>query len=213
MTHRPVAGSGRISSAITSNRRLAECTRPSPLASFPGHSAATIAARALDSAWSCCKSAAHRRAPAGLAAHTCPVCDGIFTANPRLRQDYCSPECRRESERQRNRTHDEERARRLGEHPRAFPPGPQPAAPAPSTHWYRRQSGTARTATSPSRSSLCSPPRKPPASRSPTASPTSARSDVSNELRLTVTDHRARRPDGRRARNVRPPSATGPVRR
>ncbi|MEU5208868.1 hypothetical protein [Streptomyces sp. NPDC020742] len=29
-----------------------------------------------------CKSAAHRRAPAGLAAHTCPVCEGIFTANP-----------------------------------------------------------------------------------------------------------------------------------
>lgn len=76
-----------------------------------------------------CKSAAHRRAPADLAAHTCPVCDGIFTANPRLRQIYCSPECRRESERQRNRTRDEERARRLGEHPRALPPAPQPTAP------------------------------------------------------------------------------------
>ena len=76
-----------------------------------------------------CKSAAHRRAPASLAAHTCPVCEGTFTANPRLRQIYCSPECRRESERQRNRTRDEERARRLGEHPRALPAAPQPTAP------------------------------------------------------------------------------------
>ena len=76
-----------------------------------------------------CKSAAHRRAPASLAAHTCPVCEGIFTANPRLRQIYCSPECRRESERQRNRTRDEERARRLGEHPRARAPAPPPTAP------------------------------------------------------------------------------------
>ncbi len=32
-----------------------------------------------------CKSAAHRRAPASLAAYTCPVREGIFTANPRLR--------------------------------------------------------------------------------------------------------------------------------
>lgn len=78
-----------------------------------------------------CKSAAHRRAPASLAAHTCPVCENIFTANPRLRRVYCSPECRRESERQRNRTRDEERARRLGEHPRAPPPGPQPATTGP----------------------------------------------------------------------------------
>lgn len=53
----------------------------------------------------------------------------LFTANPRLRQIYCSPECRRESERQRNRIRDEERARRLGEHPRVFPPASQPTAP------------------------------------------------------------------------------------
>lgn len=78
-----------------------------------------------------CKSAAHRHTPAALVAHTCAVYEGTFTANPRLRQIYCSPECRRESERQRNRTRDEERARRLGEHPRALPPTPQPTAPGP----------------------------------------------------------------------------------
>lgn len=77
-----------------------------------------------------CKSAAHRRAPGGgLAAHTCPVCEGIFTANPRLRQIYCSPACRGESER-RNRTRDEERARRLGQYPRTPTPAPQPTAAA-----------------------------------------------------------------------------------
>ncbi len=71
----------------------------------------------------------------------------------------------------------------------------------PSTPWHRRPSGTVLTATNPSRSSLCSPPRKPPPPRSPTASPTSSRSDACSDLRLTVTDHRARRPDGRRAHN------------
>lgn len=116
-----------------------------------------------------CKSAAHRCAPAGLVARTRPVCDGIFTANPRLRQVYCSPECRLESERQRNRTRHEEQARRLGEHPRT------------------------------------SPPRKPPAPQSPTASPTSPHSGDSSEVGLTVTDHRARQPDGRRARITQVP--------
>jgi hypothetical protein len=116
----------------------------------------------------------------------------------RFRRD---PECRRESERQPNRTRDEERARRLGEHPEPFRPPRSRRLPEPSTPWHRRPSGTVRTATSPSRSSPCSPPRKPPAPPSPTASPTSPRSDASSEFRLTVTDHRARRPDGRRARN------------
>ncbi|MET7635344.1 ATP-binding protein [Streptomyces sp. NPDC005499] len=95
------------------------------------HSARTSScrARARSTALPRCKSAAHRRAPASLDSHTCPICDGIFTVNPRLRQDYCSPECRRESERQRILTRDEERARRLDEHPRALPPAPQPTAP------------------------------------------------------------------------------------
>jgi hypothetical protein len=74
-----------------------------------------------------------RRAdPAALQPHTCPTCQGEFTANPRIRQVYCSPICRRTSEKQRDRERDQQRARRLGEpvtSPDPVPPGPRAADP------------------------------------------------------------------------------------
>ncbi|MEU6851386.1 hypothetical protein ABZ901_15850 [Actinacidiphila alni] len=62
-----------------------------------------------------CKQAARRSDPAELAAHTCPVCQTEFTANPRMRQVYCSPDSRRDAENQRNRDRNHERARRLAD--------------------------------------------------------------------------------------------------
>ncbi len=43
------------------------------------------------------------------------MCEGRFLAEPRLRQVYCSPRCRAEQERRRDRARDDARARRLGE--------------------------------------------------------------------------------------------------
>src|SRR5579859_7924918 len=67
-----------------------------------------------------------RRAPRQPAApHTCPVCEGEFLAEPRLRQVYCSPTCRNEADRRRGAVRDAERARRLGESAAPIqPPGP-----------------------------------------------------------------------------------------
>jgi hypothetical protein len=76
-----------------------------------------------------CKILARRTEPATPQAHTCPVCNGVFTANPRARQVYCSPDCRREAERQRNQHRNEQRAIRLGEQPR-HALSPTPPAPA-----------------------------------------------------------------------------------
>jgi hypothetical protein len=61
---------------------------------------------------------------------TCPVCQGEFLADPSVRQVYCSRACRSEQDRRRGQARDEERARRLGEHPtRAY----TPAAPRHTT--------------------------------------------------------------------------------
>ncbi|MCZ1000813.1 hypothetical protein O1M63_26635 [Streptomyces mirabilis] len=68
------------------------------------------------------------RGPAEPQTHSCPACGGDFTANPRLRQVYCSPACRRDAEKQRDRQRDEERARRLGE---PLPPPAMPGLPPP----------------------------------------------------------------------------------
>ncbi|SED02020.1 IstB-like ATP binding protein [Streptomyces melanosporofaciens] len=81
-----------------------------------------------------------------------------------------------------------------------------------ATRWSRPRPGTVRTASSRSPSSRCLRPRKPPAPLSPRPSPTSFRCEGLHDHPLTVTAHRARRPDGRRAHTVRPSNATGPIR-
>jgi hypothetical protein len=53
--------------------------------------------------------------------HTCPVCQGTFTANPRIRQVYCSPGCRHRAAKQRDDQRSEQRAARVGETPPARP--------------------------------------------------------------------------------------------
>ncbi|MFD0272492.1 hypothetical protein ACFVHB_01125 [Kitasatospora sp. NPDC127111] len=69
----------------------------------------------------------------------CPNCGNEFTHEARVRQVYCSPRCRRDAEKTRDRERDERRARRLGEplpNRPAIAAGPAmpalPPAPRPS---------------------------------------------------------------------------------
>ncbi|WP_413812596.1 ATP-binding protein [Streptomyces sp. OE57] len=155
---------------------------------------------------------------------TCPVCEGPFDALRTVRQIYCSPACRKtpnaDATKPGTKTGPAASARdRHRRHCRSCHHSPNRSAerhhanqPWNATRWSRPRPGTVRTAGSRSPSSRCLRPRTPPAPLSPRPSPTSFRCEGLHDHPLTVTAHRARRPDGRRAHTVRPSNATGPIR-